>query len=236
MCCGSGSSKSMTACRYGYECVVETMALRGSSDQSGAAYCKATNEATKYDPHARDTPRYDTCRIPEETMTLYGFPLTSESERRNLDTENIYHLAYLSNFGDIATLQDSDEDPEGNIETAIIVVHGSLRDVEDYFCAGLSLIQGDPARENSTMILAPKFATVQDHMPKNNDQHFLVWDDRVHAADDYLFHIWRYGADATNAPISSYTALDKMVEHLANRNRFPNLQQITLVGHSGMYY
>lgn len=48
-----------------------------------------------------------------------------------------------------------------------------------------------------------------------------------------IAHTWRYGADAVNAPISSYEAMDAMVEALAfDTDRFPNLEQIVVAGHS----
>ena len=221
------------ACRYGYECAVDTPSLRNTKENAGN-YCKVTKEAQKFDPNVRDAPRYDTCHIPEDSMTLYGFPVNVEDNDSKEDVHD-HRLAYLSNFGDMAD-RDEVSNNHQSIKTAIIVIHGSLRDAEDYFCAGLSLIQDDDdddddAYQNSTLILAPKFATTKDHM----DNRYLVWNDHVHADKDYLFHTWRYGADAANAPISSFTALDGLVEHLSNKDRFPNLQHITLVGHSGEY-
>jgi hypothetical protein len=244
-------------------------------------YCKATNESLVFDPLARDTPRYDLCQIPEDTKKLYGFPVavspnpashnittstastiiinnngTSTNENEKDDGDNdIFHLAYFSNVGSIASQKhsigdvDNDDDEPNNdrleiVEKAVIVIHGSLRDAEDYFCAGLSLIEGgnnsnnNNDRDGTTMIIAPKFASINDNMEEhgtnNKNYRFLVWEEQVEANDEFLWHIWRYGPNAANAPISSYTALDNLVEHLVTDTaRFPNLQQITVVGHSG---
>ena len=230
-CCGDSS-----ACPFGYECAVSTPETNlrfgfTDGDPTDRPYCKATDETLSMDPLARDTPRYDLCQIPEESTEVHGFPVTVN--------DDIFHLAYLSNVGPIASLredfvgeEETDVKPLKGIERAVIVIHGSLRDAEDYFCAGLSLL--DESHKNSTVVLAPKFASVHDPMDSDEITQFLVWEGQVYANKEYLWHIWRYGADAANAPISSYRGLDALVEHLANdKERFPNLQQITLVGHSG---
>eukprot|EP00536_Pseudo-nitzschia_multiseries_P011715 jgi/Psemu1/206617/e_gw1.412.3.1 len=257
-------------------------------------YCKATNETRRLDPSARDTPRYDLCRISPRMRTKHGFPVRvvapkpsdidsdsdtddheHEHEHEHETGDNVYHLAYYSSVGSITDApgqqppspnpqrsanSNSNSNGNGNgngnttatvrstveIETAVVVIHGSLRDADDYFCAGLSLI--DEGNEDKVMILAPHFASVRDghddssssneNENENENEHhreFLVWDDDpVRAYDTFLWHVWRYGADAANAPISSYRALDAMVEHLAKSidDRFPNLRQITVVGHS----
>ena len=48
-----------------------------------------------------------------------------------------------------------------------------------------------------------------------------------------IAHTWRYGADAAKNPISSYKAIDAMVETIAfDTVRFPNLERIVVAGHS----
>lgn len=251
LCCGDASG-----CRFGYECAVSENSPSEKNIRLGSKkynlesadhqYCRATHETLVFDQLAKDTPRYNLCKIPEGARKLYGFPVavTPDPEHPNFTTEDndIYHLAYLSNVGPITSSQEhsiGEEKPKDHFESiqkAVIVIHGSLRDAEDYFCAGLSLIEDDDSNKRSTMILAPKFASINDHMEEEEESNsrFLVWEDLVYAYNDFLWHIWRYGADAVNAPVSSYAALDGLVEHLVNdKDRFPNLQQITMVGHSG---
>ena len=160
--------------------------------------------------------------------------------------DDLYHLAYYSNVGSITPQLNEDGDDSGEneefvklegAEKAIIIIHGSLRDADDYFCTGLSLIQEEKEIYTNTndnvMIIAPKFLSVDDKDEDYDDDRFLVWADQVEAYGSFLWHPYRYGADATNAPISSYAALDKLVEYLVTAiDRFPKLQNITLVGHS----
>jgi pimeloyl-ACP methyl ester carboxylesterase len=105
------------------------------------------------------------------------------------------------------------------------MIHGSGRNADDYFCTALSLL---PQNDERVLVLAPKFASPEDKLPEN----FLIWQD--HGENLPLSHTWRYGADAMNAPISSYAALDRLVESLvhARRVQFPNLSRISVAGHS----
>ena len=272
-CCGGFSFN--TGCRFGYECAVSVSTsdlfseFRESTEKTRFVYrnqnqkhlnngnCKATNETLAFDPSARDTYRYDLCRIPEEATKLYGIPISRSPNRTwdgsctkhdNKEETGVFHLPYFSNVGSIAVknhsvVDDNRNDSLETVERAVILVHGSLRDAEDYFCSGLSLIQGDNSNNytnNTTIIIAPKFASVNDNMEEYQKEissnKFLVWNDQAKAYDDLLWHTWRYGANAANAPISSYTALDYLLEHLVeNTARFPNLQHITITGHSGTY-
>ncbi|OEU20707.1 hypothetical protein FRACYDRAFT_234339 [Fragilariopsis cylindrus CCMP1102] len=164
----------------------------------------------------------------------------------NNNNDDLYHLAYYSNVGSITPQLNEDGDDSGEneefvkfegAEKAIIIIHGSLRDADDYFCTGLSLIQEEKEIYTNTndnvMIIAPKFLSVDDKDEDYDDDRFLVWADQVKAYGSFLWHPYRYGADATNAPISSYAALDNLVEYLVTAtDRFPKLQNITLVGHS----
>jgi hypothetical protein len=188
---------------------------------------------------------------------LYGFPIEvspgqgepSQGENEDVVVDNdTFHLAYYSNLGPITTDQGQEEPivVNKNVEIAVIVIHGSRRDADDYFCTGLSLIEKEQ-NQSKVLILAPWFATDDDidakrgsttpdgfHIARNDKKRFLVWDYGTTAYDSLIEHIWRYGADAANAPISSFTALDHLVEHLVtDTNKFPNLQRITVVGHSG---
>ena len=63
---------------------------------------------------------------------------------------------------------------------------------------------------------------------------YLQWD-----AQYPIFHTWRYGAESisdvnynNNATISSFGAMDVLLESLCDRKRFPNLQRIVVTGHS----
>ena len=211
-CCDDGGD---TGCGYGYQCSVHS---------DGTSYCKLQKHHPSY--VYNDTSRYDLCSVPLEMQTSFEFPM-GEGDKK---------VVYYSNMGDIRILNQE----HLQVSRVVIIVHGSERNVEDYFCAGLSLLQGDhdnhdhpmetSTLKESTLVIAPLFAAPEDG-PLGDD--VLVWADRPDV-EHRLSHSWRYGSDALNAPVSSYAVLDAMVEHLvaSAHVQYPHLRRIAVVGHS----
>jgi len=197
-----------TGCGYGYQC---------ASDPSGIPYCQLKESAPGY--LHNDTSRYELCSVPIEMQTFYGYPMGGDA-----DADRYRRVAYYSNMGDITTVSSA----HLAVETAIIMVHGSARNADDYFCAALSLLDDQHHTMNSTLVIAPLFASPEDGNVVDN---VLIWADHD---DRYpLSHSWRYGADAMNAPISSYAVLDALVKHLSSATvQFPHLRRIAVAGHS----
>lgn len=247
-CCGDWT----TGCPFGYQCT-ETDSQH--KQDSSHKLCTPTNRTKIDDPWAREIPRYKLCRVPPKMQQLQGFPIpvSPKSQRfqpctihendihhicNDHEDEDWFHLGYYSSQGDITNQM---EQSHRQVETVVIVIHGSLRDADDYFCTGLTLLDMNRPSNNTNynddkvLILAPWFASVNDETAEP-PQRLLVWDDVVHAYDSFIWHLWRYGADAKNAPISSFTALDSMVEYLVTATEhFPSLEQIVVVGHSGTH-
>jgi pimeloyl-ACP methyl ester carboxylesterase len=168
------------------------------------------------DPHPEylttDTPRYQLCSVPQEMQQLYGFPIDTP--------EGTFQLAYYSNMQSITVPNNQ----HFAVETVLVMIHGSGGNADDYFCAALSVVP--EIVDESVLVIAPLFASPEDGPLLDN---LLVWAD--HGGP--LSHSWRYGADAINAPVSSYGALDELVEYLAHANvQFPNVRQIAVAGHS----
>lgn len=107
------------------------------------------------------------------------------------------------------------------VTQAIIVVHGTDRNADDYFVS-----MGDAAalagRLQNTLIIAPFFVTTDD-TPLADEP---VWTSNG----------WRIGdLSSSTGPqprISSYAAIDTIVARLGNRSRFPRLSRIVVTGHS----
>lgn len=196
-----------TGCPYGFSC-----ATKHDNDD----YCQMDTEHPPQDLF-HDQPRYEMCQIKSIHMTkLHGFPIRSPNSHPQ--------LAYYSNMGDITKLDGK------QIQKVLIMIHGSGRTAEDYFCVAMSLIDDDDDDDDDTvLVLAPKFLAPSDQDTDNSTTPFLVWqetEDETHP----MSHTWRYGADALNAPISSYEALDRLTEYLATQ--LYSIKQITVAGHS----
>jgi pimeloyl-ACP methyl ester carboxylesterase len=186
-------------------------------DTDGRPYCKLAENHPK--DLYNDTSRYELCSVPTQMQDIVGFPMMGEDEES-------FQLAYYSNMGDITALSDA----HLAVQKVLIMIHGSARNADDYFCASLSLLDNAENTMESTLIITPIFAAPEDtYLVLDN---ILVWADQTNETYP-LSHSWRYGADALNAPISSYSVLDSMVKYLESATiQFPKLRRIAVAGHS----
>jgi hypothetical protein len=105
--------------------------------------------------------------------------------------------------------------------TALIVVHGVLRDADFYYDTGI-IAANAAGRLDRTLVVAPQFVEWRDLAGRNAPAGTLWWDAR-----------WPGGSDAVApAPISSYDVFDAIIARLSDRTRFPRLREIVLAGHS----
>ena len=112
-----------------------------------------------------------------------------------------------------------------DIERVLVVVHGRLRNADDYFASGLKTVQAADAAAH-TMLLAPQFMHHGDAtgQPSTSTEPLLYWQGEQ----------WMGGAPSANfIAISSFDALDALLGQLTDRTRFPHLRQVVLAGHSG---
>jgi hypothetical protein len=110
------------------------------------------------------------------------------------------------------------------ITRAALVFHGKGRNVENYFRALERAADAAGPAGRQTLLLAPQFLRDEDaeahHLPKS----FLHW----HAGS------WTSGEPATGPlPLSTFDVIDAILAALGNRERFPNLGTVVLIGHSG---
>lgn len=97
------------------------------------------------------------------------------------------------------------------------------------------------SEEGDILTIAPWFLSPADGQPKSSsDLPFLQWTD-----DSPVEHSFRYGAESLEVPIvsddgnsskmstiSSFAALDVLLETLCNKENYPKLETIVVVGHS----
>jgi pimeloyl-ACP methyl ester carboxylesterase len=101
---------------------------------------------------------------------------------------------------------------------AVIVVHGTERNAESYFSGMLAAASGAKA-STDTLILAPNFQAPDDD-PDHKDAR---WEDEG----------WKVGDNSLRPEgLSSFAVMDQVLNELADKNAFPKLARITLVGHS----
>jgi len=121
---------------------------------------------------------------------------------------------YVSN-GNLSQSQPS-------ITRALIVFHGKLRNAETYNQSGLEAIKRAGSAAQGTLLITPQFLEQVDADAYRLPNHILRW-----ANED-----WVSGANAANASLSTYDAIDAILDSLGNRRLFPNLKIVVLAGHS----
>jgi hypothetical protein len=135
-------------------------------------------------------------------------------ERLTLETNaNLYHYRTyrLSAYNPLVT-------------KAVIVIHGTERNPLAAFNQIVTAAKATGNIDN-TIILAPHFPIQEDAPPAG----FLYWH-----SNGGIDHGWKQGDDAVSSnAMSSFTVADRIFQQLNDTGRFPNLRQLTVVGHSG---
>lgn len=113
--------------------------------------------------------------------------------------------------------------PQPNVDRALLVFHGKLRDADVYNRSGLTAIRNAGEAGKGTLLITPQFLAKVDidkyHLPAS----VLRWAPEA----------WMGGDDALDVPISSFDAMDAILARLADRGIFPNLKTVVIAGHSG---
>ena len=114
--------------------------------------------------------------------------------------------------------------PQPQVTRAVIVIHGKLRNANVYFHTAEKAQQAAGANPDDALLIAPQFLATIDTQLHDEPADLLRWNDNA----------WM-GGEAAQAPlpVSSYSVLDAIVERLADRKLFPNLQHVVFAGHSG---
>lgn len=114
---------------------------------------------------------------------------------------------------------------------AIIIIHGSRRDADAYWIAlnatvMAQILSRNPNVDPNVIVAAPLFYSTKLNSGEYNASQ-LAWGD---------VNVWQAGA-LSNHPkdihVSSFQAIYKLIQHFSNKSLFPNMQNITVAGHSG---
>jgi hypothetical protein len=118
--------------------------------------------------------------------------------------------------------------PLPDIEAAVIVVHGLLRNADVYYANMMAAVRkadaGGLVKATTTLVVAPQFLTQSDAQAHHLPADAAYW----------TANAWK-GGEAALAPASkpgSFAALDALVERLADPTRFPALRRMVVAGHS----
>ncbi|KVE76702.1 hypothetical protein WI99_34210 [Burkholderia cepacia] len=110
-----------------------------------------------------------------------------------------------------------------DVTRVFVVIHGTLRNADAYYASGLEVVDKAGAAGKGTMVVAPQFLTRADTRAFSLPAQTLAWTQEG----------WK-GGDAARQParISSFTALDALLAHFADRSLYPALSSVVVIGHS----
>jgi len=113
---------------------------------------------------------------------------------------------------------------QADVERAVLVFHGRLRDADVYWRSAQKALGAVPAQQPHTLLVVPQFLAERDVAAYALPADTLRWS----------LEGWEGGEAAVGpAPISSFDAIDAVLAVLADRHRFPHLSEVVVAGHSG---
>jgi pimeloyl-ACP methyl ester carboxylesterase len=108
------------------------------------------------------------------------------------------------------------------LERAVIVIHGTLRDADRYF-TGLVAAAEKAGAAAKTLLVSPYFRGKGRNCSDTVAPNELYFDCEG----------WKYGAEAANGKgVYSFTVADRIIEMLADRTKFPKMRAVVVAGHS----
>ncbi|MDZ4801904.1 MAG: hypothetical protein SGI92_27430 [Bryobacteraceae bacterium] len=115
--------------------------------------------------------------------------------------------------------------PDKTVERIFILVHGVGRNGNDYYLFAIGATE-DAGQLDRTLVIAPRFHSNVGTGSGNCK-------DALDSSEiNFFCRGWTDGTTAADTKVSSYTAMDRLLEAVANKTRFPALQEIVLAGHS----
>jgi pimeloyl-ACP methyl ester carboxylesterase len=114
-------------------------------------------------------------------------------------------------------------DGDARATRALIVLHGVLRNGDDYERSGETAVDTGGAAAAGTIVITPQFLNSGDVKKHHLPAETIRWTGNK----------WSGGDDSVSpVKISTFAVLDAIVERLADRTRFPKMREIVVAGHS----
>jgi pimeloyl-ACP methyl ester carboxylesterase len=114
--------------------------------------------------------------------------------------------------------------PQPSITRAILVLHGRLRNADEYFRSALKARETAGETGTHALMIVPQFLAQADVEAHDLPADTLRWS----------WEGWEGGEGALGpSDASSFDALDAILARLGDKTLFPNLKQVVVAGHSG---
>jgi pimeloyl-ACP methyl ester carboxylesterase len=108
-----------------------------------------------------------------------------------------------------------------NVERVFVLIHGLGRDGNGYYSSAIGSAK-DSRELGRTLVIAPQFHAVDG----------TCKDQPTPGETIFACRGWSDGVASDAASLSSFEALDRVLDLISNRDRFPALKEIVVAGHS----
>lgn len=124
------------------------------------------------------------------------------------------------------------KDPKNDeVKHAFIMIHGKLRDGDDYWTTMNNILQkaiddGHPGADDAAIVVAPQFFSEKLNSGQYSSD-TMAWED---------VNAWQAGDPASHpkgTKLTSFDALDALVDEFMDEDKYPSMTNITVVGHGG---
>jgi pimeloyl-ACP methyl ester carboxylesterase len=110
------------------------------------------------------------------------------------------------------------------IQRALIMIHGTNRNADDYFTTAVIAAFAAGALDD-TVVISPRIASQSGSCKDTLAANEVSW--------SCTGDSWRSGGTSTSHPdLASFDFIDQILRKLANKNIFPNMRAIVVAGHS----
>jgi hypothetical protein len=117
------------------------------------------------------------------------------------------------------------------IKRAVIVIHGVLRNADEYYAHMMQAVKLAGYQTN-TLVIAPQFLLEEDLTQFEQTDNVLFWGGETGEG-------WKKGDDSLStednprpAAVSAFEVVDWMIEYIVFKGKFPNLTDLVVIGHS----
>lgn len=141
---------------------------------------------------------------------VLGWALTAQAANPQVVNLDGYDFALYAN-ADLAA-------PLLPVRHAVILIHGVRRNAADYFASGSQLLSNAGLNATDTLLIAPHFLTDADT-------------DEPAGIPRWAAGQWLHGSPSYSG-VPAFKVLDDLLTPFADRQRFPALQDVLVLGHS----
>ena len=212
-CCRTSTARDSSSCISSHE-----------QPKNGTGVCCGNHGTTGCGPNYSCSSDGRTCKLNSDAKN--GLPVTLPSYQLcslpKHSSQQLRSMLIEPGAPQLAYYSTTDISNNSDIRIVLIVIHGSGRNADDYLCCGVSSVP--LFMKASTLVIAPIFLTHDDGMMPTPVQ-LLRWNET-----DPIPHTWRYGADAIHSNISSFHAIDVLIETLIDH--LPSVEKVIIAGHS----